>query len=100
MVLDFRAFDYGIRNKFVLIKGRSSRGVQPFASEFSPSSVGVPLIEHLPCMITFVNSDGGLPLDCQVLDSRGKELRDVDQKYGSRVRDDPMTLTFSAQNTT
>lgn len=32
-------------------------------------------------LITSANSDGGLPLDCQVLDSRGEELRDVDQKY-------------------
>jgi len=31
--------------------------------------------------MTSANSDGRLPLDRQVLDSRGEELRDMDQKY-------------------
>lgn len=32
--------------------------------------------------MTSANSDGGLPLDSQVLDPRGEELRDVDEEYG------------------
>ena len=79
MVLDLCAFDSGIRNEVVLIRGRSWRDVRPFASEFSPSSVGVLSSSFPSRWMTSANSDGGLPFDRKVPDSRGEELCDVDQ---------------------
>jgi hypothetical protein len=88
MVLDFRAFDLGVCSETILIRDRLSRGARPFASECSPGSVwmapiGVPLR-----LMTSANSDGRLPLDCQLLDSRREEIRDVDQEY-----ENPIPLT-------
>ena len=81
MVLDLRAFDFDIRDEFVLIGSRFSRDARPFALEFLPSLVWVSLIIFPSHLLTPANSDGGLPFDGQVLDSRREELRDVDQKY-------------------
>ena len=81
MVLDLRAFDFGIRDESDLIRSRFSRDARPFALEFSPSLVWVSLIKFPPHLIISGNSNGGLPFDGQVLDSRREELCDVDQKY-------------------
>ena len=97
MVLDLRAFDLSIRDEFVLIRSRFSRDVRPFALEFSPSLVWASLIEFPPRLITSGNSDGGLPFDGQVLDSRREELRDVDQKYENLVPPDHPTANPHVQ---
>ena len=100
MVLDLRAFDLSIRDEFVLIRSRFSRDVRPFALEFSPSLVWASLIEFPPRLITSGNSDGGLPFDGQVLDSRREELCDVDQKYENPAPLIARQLTSSSKNMT
>ena len=80
MVLDIRTSGLDI-SEISLIRGRSSRDVRPFASESLPPSVRASFIKVPSRMVTSVNSDGGLSIDCQVPDPRGEEPGDVDQKY-------------------
>jgi len=83
MVLDIRTSGLDIISKISLIRGRFSRGVRQFASESLPPSVRASFIKVTSRLVTSVNSDGGLSLDCQILDPRGEEPGDVDQKYES-----------------
>ena len=99
MVLDLRAFDSDICNDSILIRGRLSRGVLRLVSESSPALVRVAPIGPSPRLMTSANSDGRLPFDCQLLDSRGEELRDVDQEYESLIPLTVQYLTISFQNT-
>ena len=85
MVLDLCTFNLDVNNEIGLIRGRFLRDLRQFASDFLPPSVRASFIEPPPRLVTSANSDGGLPLDCQVPNSRGEEFRDVDQKYESTV---------------
>jgi len=85
MVLDLRTSGLDVISAIVLIRARFWRDVRLFASELLPSSVRAPFIKVPSHLITSANSDGGLSLDRQVLDPRGEELGDVDQKYDNLV---------------
>ena len=83
VVLDIRTFGLDVISEITLIRGRFSREVRQFASESLPPSVRTSFIKVTSRLVTSVNSDGGLSLDCQILDSRGEKPGDVDQKYES-----------------
>jgi hypothetical protein len=78
-----------VYNETILIKGRLSRDVRRFVPESSPALVRIAPIKPPPRLVTSTNSDGRLPFDCQLLDPRGEELRDVDQEYESLT---PLTV--------
>jgi len=85
MVLDIRTSGLDIISEISLIRGRFSRDVRPFASESLPPSVRVSFIKVPSRMVTSVNSDGGLSIDCHIPNPRGEEPGDVDQKYDNPV---------------
>jgi len=89
-----------MNGEIALIRGRFLRDVRQFASDFLPPSVRASFTEPPSRLVTSANSDGGLPLDCQVSDSRGEEFRGVDQKYESLISPTTRSLTFPSQSTT
>ena len=83
MVLDICTSGLDLISEITLIWARFSRDVRPFASGSLHPSVRAFFIKVPPRLLTSVNSDGRLSLDCQVPDPRGEEPGDVDQKCES-----------------
>jgi len=86
MVLDLRTPNLDVNNEIALIiGGRFLRDLRQFSSDFLPPSVRASFTKPPSRLVTSVNSDGGLPLNCQVPNFQGEEFRDVDQEYESPI---------------